>query len=111
MAKAEQQVMVMDEHKPKVSITQIRKVAEYAARADWHFRRGNPMSAASLLGRAREVLIGCELPEEGPIRDIFVYVAEPPKEIRLDDLEKLVNDSMLALEQSEQVFLKIARGK
>lgn len=109
--KLHQESLVLDEHKPKVSISQIRKVAEYAARADWHFRRGNTMAAASLIGRAREVLIGCDLPDEGPIRKIFLYVGNPGKDLRLDDLENLKDNAMMALEATEKSFMEEKSGE
>lgn len=110
MAKLHQESLELDEHKVKVSISQARKVAEYANRADWHFRRANVMQASSLLGRAREVLLGCEIPDAGPLRKVYLFVVNPPKALRLDDMENLRDNAMEVLELIERTYLGLPVG-
>lgn len=100
-----QETMEMDEHKPQISITQIRKVVEYIARADWHYRRGNVMPAKSLLGNAKEVLKGCEVPKEDNIRQVYWNVTMPPYVIDKDFLRHMLDRSMLGLEAAEKALV------
>lgn len=102
-----QESLVLDEHKVKVSISAARKVAEYASRADWHYRRGNEMQARSMMGRAREVLVGCELPDDNDLRRVYLYVANPPKELTPKAMENLRDNSMLVLEKIEKNYLDV----
>jgi hypothetical protein len=110
MAKLKQETLVLDETKNRVSIDAARKVADYCHRADWHFRRGNTMHAAAMLGRAREVLLGVEIPDLGPLRKIFLFVANPPETLRLTDIANLRDDAMEVLMQVESQAIHVLQN-